>query len=98
MTGRNGRTIRQGSTLTRRQFIRRSATAGAALAAGSMLPAHAARRNKQLPKPQQSGIRHVVVVMMENRSFDHFLGWVPGANGRQAGLTYFDETGTPYPT
>ena len=24
---------------------------------------------------------------MENRSFDHFLGWLPGADGRQAGLT-----------
>lgn len=63
-----------------------------------MLPAHAARRNKQLPKPQQSGIRHIVVVMMENRSFDHFLGWVPGADGRQAGLTYVDETGAAYST
>ena len=27
---------------------------------------------------------------MENRSFDHFLGWLPGADGRQAGLTYHD--------
>ena len=26
--------------------------------------------------------------MMENRSFDHFLGWLPHADGRQAGLTY----------
>ena len=26
--------------------------------------------------------------MMENRSFDHFLGWLPGADGRQAGLQY----------
>ncbi len=24
--------------------------------------------------------------MMENRSFDHYLGWLPGADGRQAGL------------
>ena len=24
---------------------------------------------------------------MENRSFDHFLGWLPGADGKQAGLT-----------
>lgn len=28
--------------------------------------------------------------MMENRSFDHFLGWVPGADGKQAGLTFTD--------
>src|SRR5215468_1427860 len=44
-----------------------------------------------LPPPQQSGIEHVVVVMMENRSFDHLLGWVPGADGQQAGLTYRDK-------
>ena len=28
--------------------------------------------------------------MMENRSFDHILGWLPGADGKQAGLTYVD--------
>lgn len=28
--------------------------------------------------------------MMENRSFDHLLGWLPGANGQQEGLTYRD--------
>jgi phospholipase C len=38
-------------------------------------------------------IRHVVVVMMENRSFDHLLGWLPGADGRQAGLRYPDRNG-----
>jgi phospholipase C len=31
--------------------------------------------------PVHSGIEHVIVVMMENRSFDHFLGWLPGADG-----------------
>ena len=36
--------------------------------------------------PTRSGIEHVVVVMMENRSFDHILGWLPGADGVQAGL------------
>ena len=30
--------------------------------------------------------------MMENRSFDHMLGWLPGANGRQQGLVYADTT------
>ncbi len=32
--------------------------------------------------------------MMENRSFDHFLGWLPHADGRQAGLEYPDQRGT----
>lgn len=41
---------------------------------------------------------HVVLVMMENRSFDHWLGWLPGADGRQAGLTYPDRNGTPTAT
>ncbi|GAA2499259.1 alkaline phosphatase family protein [Terrabacter carboxydivorans] len=30
---------------------------------------------------------------MENRSFDHFMGWLPGANGKQAGLSYVDRYG-----
>ncbi len=36
--------------------------------------------------------------MMENRSFDHFLGWMPHANGRQNGLTYLDKQGVPHHT
>jgi phospholipase C len=51
-----------------------------------------------LPAPADSGIDHIVVVMMENRSFDHYLGWLPGANGKQAGLTYADRYGTPHDT
>ena len=51
-----------------------------------------------LPRPEQSGIEHVVVVTMENRSFDHFLGWLAGANGQQSGLSYNDSTGGSHPT
>ncbi len=36
--------------------------------------------------------------MMENRSFDHMLGWLPNANGRQAGLSYLDKNGGAQPT
>jgi phospholipase C len=46
-----------------------------------------------LPAPETSGIDHVVVLMMENRSFDHLLGWLPGATGRQKGLAYPDANG-----
>ncbi len=35
---------------------------------------------------------------MENRSFDHLLGWVPGADGRQAGLSYSDRAGAAHAT
>jgi len=37
-------------------------------------------------------------VMMENRSFDHFLGWLPGADGRQSGLAYTDAGGVSHST
>jgi phospholipase C len=47
-----------------------------------------------LPAPESSGIEHLVVVTMENRSFDHFLGWLPKANGKQAGLSYTNRDGT----
>ena len=36
--------------------------------------------------------------MMENRSFDHMLGWLPGADGQQAGLTYLDSAGMTHST
>ncbi len=51
-----------------------------------------------LPPPAASGIEHVVLVMMENRSFDHFLGWLPGADGRQEGLAFADSAGVEHPT
>ena len=40
-----------------------------------------------------SGIEHVIVVTMENRSFDHLLGWLRGADGVQAGLSFADPRG-----
>ncbi|HWX08390.1 MAG TPA: alkaline phosphatase family protein [Gaiellaceae bacterium] len=52
----------------------------------------------RLPLPARSGLDHVVVVMMENRSFDHFLGWLPGADGKQAGLTFLDAAGAAHQT
>ncbi len=50
------------------------------------------------PKPQNTGIKHVIVLMMENRSFDHMLGWLPGADGRQERLFYPDRSGVLVPT
>jgi len=46
----------------------------------------------------KGAISHIVVVMMENRSFDHLLGWLPNADGRQAGLTYVDAQGVAHQT
>ena len=82
---------------TRRQFLKTAGVTTGALALG--LPhSSAAARVKTLPKPQLSGIEHIVVVCMENRSFDHFVGWTPGADGQQSGLMYPDRNGVLQPT
>jgi phospholipase C len=85
------------SQFSRRQFVLGSAAALGALSTTGRSILWAAPR-KKLPKPEKSGIKHIVVVMMENRSFDHLLGWLPGADGRQAGLVYTDSQGMTFPT
>ena len=58
----------------------------------------ALQTSSSLPAPIDAPFDTVVVLMMENRSFDHVLGWLPGANGRQAGLSYVDKGGTTHMT
>jgi phospholipase C len=60
--------------------------------------AAAAALNPDLLRAASAQIKHIVVVMMENRSFDHFLGWLPNANGKQAGLSYLDVNGVRHST
>lgn len=73
--------------MDRRTFLK--ATGG--LAARAALSSETAKAASSL-------IKHIIVVMMENRSFDHFLGWLPNADGRQAGLSYEDASGLTHPT
>ncbi|MCW2493615.1 MAG: alkaline phosphatase family protein, partial [Frankiales bacterium] len=90
---------------SRRTLLKTSGALGAAgLLAGAGLdrgllgfPSFAATP-AALPAPEASGIEHVVVVMMENRSFDHFLGWLTGADGKQSGLTFTDRYGLKHTT
>jgi len=85
-------------TINRRDFIRGAAGAASAAAlAGAQQPVRSPG-SRELPTPSESKIEHIVVVMMENRSFDHLLGWLPGANGKQAGLSYLDSNGEAHPT
>ncbi len=87
---------------SRRQFLRRTTGVAAGATLGALLPrqsfAKEKIKDKALPKPEKSGLEHVVVVMMENRSYDHLLGWLPTADGRQSGLTYLDRNGVAFPT
>src|ERR1700723_3370400 len=84
-------------TPSRRDFLRGVAGVSGAAIAGSVigdkLIANEPSSLPELPAPSESGIDHIVVVMMENRSFDHFMGWLPGARGKQAGLKYPDSNG-----
>jgi phospholipase C len=56
---------------------------------------------KTLPLPGEvEKVKHVVVIYLENHSFDNLFGQFPGANGIQnatvANYTQVDATGTPY--
>src|SRR5947207_1685470 len=92
--------------LRRREFLQRTAVAAGLTASLGLtlgpetLIAHAARaqRRAPLPSPGNLPIDTFVVLMMENRSFDHFIGWLPGADGKQAGLSYVDDDGKSYQT
>jgi len=109
--------------LDRRDFLKRAGIfGGAALAAGSLSgckwfqdwPGTGPLGSiLDLPAPS-APIDHIVVVMMENRSFDHYLGWLAddaryvGAGRRRWGhdfqidgeqaQTYPDPNGTPVAT
>ena len=88
--------------LSRRRFLSSAAGIGAAAALGpealGALASSPQSSYSALPSPSQSGIEHIVFVCMENRSFDHYLGWVPGADGRQQGLSYRDDHGKAHRT
>jgi phospholipase C len=90
--------------LDRRGFLKGSAAAVAGIAgAGAMSSAIsgcAPAPSSVAPRGLfgEAGIDHVVVVMMENRSFDHFLGWLPGADGVQAGMEFVDTKGVSHGT
>jgi phospholipase C len=49
-----------------------------------------AKDKHALPPREASGVDHIVVVMMENRSFDHLLGWHPTADAQNQELAYPD--------
>ncbi|MDF3849465.1 MULTISPECIES: phosphocholine-specific phospholipase C [Achromobacter] len=68
----------------RRQFFRVSAQAAGALSAMALLPA-SIQRALAIPAAVDSGtiqdIKHVVILMQENRSFDHYFGTMRGVRG-----------------
>jgi len=78
-------------TISRRDFVARMAAAAGVGIVGCS-------DSSGPPSPPDGRLDHVIVVTMENRSFDHLLGWLPGADGRQSGLVYEDRDGNPQST
>ncbi len=70
--------------LTRRRLFSAAGRAAAAAFAAEFLPPNV-RRAMANPPPTRKGklrdIKHVVLLMQENRSFDHYFGTLPGVRG-----------------
>jgi phospholipase C len=89
--------------VSRRQVLKAGAALGAGLTLGDLsIIRRAAAASSLPPTGVNAPFDHVVVCMMENRSFDHFLGWMaatdPRVDGIQAGLQFTDKKGVTYPT
>jgi len=68
------------SGTTRRRFLQ----AGAAMAGGALLPPAIARALSIAPDVRSGSLQdvaHVVILMQENRSFDHYFGGLSGVRG-----------------
>ena len=55
--------------------------------------AEAATRRNPLPSPRNVEIDHFVILMMENRSYDHYFGWLTGASDASQHQTYKNAAG-----
>jgi phospholipase C len=84
--------------LSRRRFLQiAAASSGLAITGTDLLSQAVANASSAIRPDGSRGIRHIVILMMENRSFDHFLGWLPGADGRHD-LTFVSSVdGNTYP-
>ena len=70
------------ATLTRRRLLK-GAGAIASAAAATLMPPNVRRMlAQQQPRRSSLGeIKHVVILMQENRSFDHYFGTLAGVRG-----------------
>ncbi|WP_426003729.1 phosphocholine-specific phospholipase C [Paenarthrobacter sp. NyZ202] len=69
-------------SLSRRGFLGTAAAATALAATGSLLPPSVqAAMAKPVPPGDLQSIKHVIILMQENRSFDHYFGSLRGVRG-----------------
>src|ERR1700733_3294441 len=69
--------------MTRRRLLGSAVGAAAAAASSTFLPPNVRRALAQTPARGGSlrDIKHVVLLMQENRSFDHYFGTLAGVRG-----------------
>jgi phospholipase C len=92
--------------MRRREFLGRTAALAGVAGLATALPAQALinkaaqsqATSNGLPTPSNMPINNFVVLMHENRSFDHYFGWRADADGKNAGLSYPDNDGNLHPT
>jgi phospholipase C len=79
----NGLIDARSRQMTRRRMLRYSASTAAAALAATLMPPNVRRALAQEPVRRASlkDIEHVVVLMQENRSFDHYFGTLAGVRG-----------------
>ena len=69
-------------TISRRRFVTSAATVAGAAGLAGTLPESLARAATAAPRGfDLSQVKHLVFLMQENRSFDHYFGTFPGARG-----------------
>lgn len=91
------RPARGAPVLNRRQVLK----AGAALGAGAALSPHLGKLLEQLQahSPDRPGslsdVEHVVILMQENRAFDHYFGVLSGVRGYADRTSYRSYPGGP---
>lgn len=71
------------STFTRRRLVVSAAQLASVTAATALMPPNVQKLMAQPPRRTGTirDIRHVVMLMMENRSFDHYFGTLSGVRG-----------------
>ena len=89
----------------RREFLARTAAVAGAASLASVLPAEtliAQAATRQVdgacPSPSNMPIDTFVVLMMENRSFDHYFGWHQDADGKNRASAIPTPSGNQVPT
>ena len=67
--------------ITRRELLAGAGAGAGLLALGGANPLISQAMAKKLPPAELSDIEHVVILIQENRSFDHYFGTLPGVRG-----------------